>query len=119
LRNYAPELKTQFLELEQRSRRPGESFSLPTNESLQQDSDSRYQKQVNREVDSDHPDELVIQFAIGHGDFAKARKMIDKLEDGPKKVQLLDMLNVKQALALVIKGEIAEARKLAENLVRA
>ncbi|HKP36683.1 MAG TPA: hypothetical protein VJT71_07485, partial [Pyrinomonadaceae bacterium] len=119
LRQYAPDLRSQFLELEQRSRKPGESFSLPTNESLQRDSDSRYQKQVNREVDSDHPDEMVIQFAIGRGDFAKARKMIDKLEEGPKKVQLLDMLNVKQALALVNKGDIAEARKLAENLVRA
>jgi hypothetical protein len=119
LSQYAPDLRPQFLELEQRSRRPGESFSLPTNESLQQDSNSKYQKQVSREMDSDHPDELVIQFAISRGDFAKARKMIDKLEEGPKKVQLLDLLNVKQALAMVSKGEIAEARKLAESLVKA
>ena len=119
LNQYAKDLKPQFLELEQRSRRPGERFSLPTTRSLEQDYKDNYEKLVKRELESDHPDEIVIQRAIGREDFDKARKMIDKLEDGPRKVQLLDLLNIKLALNLANKGEIEEARKLAQGLVRA
>ncbi|MGZ5435579.1 MAG: hypothetical protein ACXWID_07365 [Pyrinomonadaceae bacterium] len=119
LNQYAKDLQPQFLELEQRSRRPGERFSLPTERSLEQDHKDNYEKLVKRELENDHPDEMIIQRAIGREDFAKARKMIDKLEDGPRKVQLLDLLNIKQALSLVTKGEIEEARRLAQGLVRA
>ena len=119
LNQYAKDLQPQFLDLEQRSRRPGERFSLPTQRSLDQDHKDSYEKLVKRELESDRPDEIVIQRAIGREDFAKARKMIDKLEDGPRKVQLLDLLNIKTALSLVSKGEIEEARRMAQGLVRA
>ena len=119
LNQYARDLQPQFLELEQRSRRPGERFSLPSQRSLEQDYKDDYEKLVKRELESDRPDEIVIQRAIGREDFAKAGKMIDKLEDGPRKVQLLDLLHVKQALSLVTKGDIEEARRLAHGLVKA
>ncbi|MFZ0748806.1 MAG: hypothetical protein WAM70_05555, partial [Pyrinomonadaceae bacterium] len=114
LNQYASDLRPQFLELEQRSRRPGERFSLPTERSMEQDYKDNYEKLVKRELEKDHPDEIVIQRAIGREDFDRARKMIDKLEDGPRKVQLLDLLNIKQALSLANKGEIEEARRLAQ-----
>lgn len=119
LTQYAPELKPQFLELEQRTRKPGESFSLPSKKSLEEDYKSKYEKQVSKELDSEHPDEVIIQRAISRGDFSKARKMIDKLEDGPQKTQLIDMLIVKQVIALVNTGDLSGAQKLAETLVKA
>jgi hypothetical protein len=119
LAQYAPELKPQFLELEQLTRKPGEGFSAPSRKSLDEESKSKYEKQVSKELDSDHPDEVIIQRAISRGDFSKARKMIDKLDDGPQKTQLIDMLIVKQVIALANSGDIAGAQKLAEALVKA
>jgi hypothetical protein len=119
LTQYTPELKPQFLELEQRTRKAGESFSLPSKRSQEEDYKSKYEKQVSKKLDSDHPNEVIIQRAISRGDFSKARKMIDKLEDGPQKIQLIDMLIVKQVIDLADKEDIAGALKLAETLVKA
>jgi len=119
LRQYAPELSQQFLDLEQRSRKPGENFSLPTTKSLDEEYRAKYEKQVESELESDQPDALVIQKMISRGDFSKARKMIDKLSDGPRKTELLEILNTQQAISLANKGDIPGAQKLAESLVKA
>jgi hypothetical protein len=116
LQRYSPELKQQFLELEQRSRKPGENFSLPTAKSIEEESKAKYEKQVEKELDSEHPDEITIQRVISRGDFSRARKMVDKLSDGPQKNQLTEMLNVQQAISLANKGDIPGAQKLAESL---
>ena len=119
LTQYAPDLKQQFLDLEQRSRKPGESLSLPTAKSSEEEYKAKSDKQVERELESDHPDEIVIHRVISRGDFTKARQMIDKLSDGPQKTQLTELLNAQQAISLANKGDISGALKLAESLVKA
>jgi len=119
LERYSPELKQQFFDLEQRSRKPGENFSLPTTKSLDEEYKAKYDKQVERELDSDQPDDMVIQRVIRRGDFARARKMIDKLADGTHKTELLETLYAQQAISLAKKGDIPGAQRLAESLVKA
>jgi len=119
LKQYAPELMPQFLDLEQRSRKPGESFSLPTAKSIDDEYKAKFDKQVEKEFESDQPDEIMIQRVISRGDFSKARKLIDKLADGLRKTELLETLNAQQAISLANKGDIQGAQKLAESLVKA
>jgi hypothetical protein len=119
LKQYAPEFKQQFLDLEQRSRKPGERFSLPTAKSIEEEYKAKSDKQVETELESDHPDETIIQRAISRGDFSSARKMIDKLAEAPQKTQLTEVLNAQQAVSLANKGDIPGAQKLAESLVKA
>ena len=119
LKQYAPELRQQFLDLEQRSRKPGESLSLPTAKGIEEEYKAKRDKQEERELESDRPDEIIIQRVISRGDFSKARKMIDKLADGPQKAQLTEMLNAQEAISLANKVDIPGAQKLAESLVKA
>lgn len=119
LERYSPELKQQLLDLEQRSRKPGENFSLPTAKSIEKEYQAKYDKQVERELESDQPDDVVIQRVISRGDFSKARKLIDKLADGPQKTQLTEMLHAQQAISLANKGDIPGAQELAKSLVKA
>src|SRR5882724_316928 len=119
LKQYAPELMSQFLDLEQRSRKPGENFSLPTAKTREEEYKAKYDKRVDKQFESDQPDEMMIQSVISHGDFAKARKLIDKLADGPQKTHLIEMVNTEQAISLANKGDIPGAQKLAESLLKA
>lgn len=119
LKQHAPELVQQFMDLEQRSRKPGENFSLPSAKKMAEENKAKYDNGVDRELESGSPDEMVIRLAISRSDFLKARKMIDKLADGPLKIQLTEMLNAQQAISLANKGDIPGAQKLAEGLVRA
>lgn len=118
LRQYAPELTGAFLELERISKRPGESASLP-----QVSSDEafriREEERVKKALDSGQPDELTIHFAISQGDFDKARKMLDKLADGPQKTDHTETVNMREAISLATKGDILEAQRLAERLNKA
>ncbi len=119
VKQYAPDLMPQFLSLEQRTRKPGEGFSPPTAKSIEAEYKAKREKQEERELESDQPDEITIQRVISRGDFAKARKMIDKLADGPQKTQLTETLNAAQAVSLANQGNIPGALKLAESLVKA
>ncbi|HXM49808.1 MAG TPA: hypothetical protein VN956_18345, partial [Pyrinomonadaceae bacterium] len=71
-----------------------------------------------RALESDQPDDLIINIAIGRGDFDKARKMIDKLPDDSHKSQLIENVNAPEAIALAEKGDIDQAVRLAERLNR-
>jgi len=119
LQQYAPELKQQFFDLEQRSRGAGDSLSLPTSKSIEKEYKETFEKRVNKELESDQPDAVVIQRVITQGDFSKARKLIDKLADGPQKTELTEMLNAQQAISLANNGDIPGAQKLAESLAKA
>ncbi|MDQ3908310.1 MAG: hypothetical protein M3268_08185, partial [Acidobacteriota bacterium] len=116
LRSYAPEMTPAFNELERLSRRPGDSSPLPTLESSMENSQKDYERRVKDAMASDHPDELMIERIIGHGDFDKARKLIAKLDDGPKKDQLTQSLDAREALALLAKGDALAAEQIAERL---
>ena len=119
LQRYAPELKQQFFDLVQLSQAPGDSLSLPTSKSIEQEYKAKFEKRAERELESDQPDAIVIQRVITQGDFPKARKMIDKLSDGPQKTELTEMLIAQHALSLANKGDIPGAQKLAESLTKA
>jgi hypothetical protein len=119
VQQYTPELRQQFFDLEFRSRAAGDSLSLPTPKSIEKLYKEKFEKQVNRELESDQPDAVVIQRVISQGDFVKARKLIDKLADGPQKTELIEMLNSEQAISLANKGDIPGALKLAESLAKA
>lgn len=118
VRQYAPELTGAFSALEQLSRRPGDDASLPqiNNEEA---SKARYEKRVKDAIESGQPDDLTINFALGRGDFDKARKMIGKLADGVQKTQLTEQANTLEAISLATKGDTLGAERLAEQLNKA
>ena len=103
---YAPNLMTDFLVLEQRSRSLNDA-GAPSPSNPPQD---------KRQADIDEATEIGVNEAIGGNDFDKARKLVDKLRDGPRKNQLSDKINAKEALHLTKKGELPAARVLAQKL---
>ena len=116
LQQYAPELAGAFLNLESRSRRPGEKTSLPTVASIEEERRSRYERRIKSGLDSDQPNEAIIYSAVSKGDFEKARKMIDKLPDGAKKRQLFEMVNAEEATNLITNGDLYAAESLSKEL---
>lgn len=118
LKQYAPELTQTFLDLEVRSRRPGETVKLPE-KSLEDEYRKRYQKQVKDSLENEKADEQAINAAISRGDFDKARKLIDKLADGPQKIQLAESTNLREAVSLTSKGDNLGAERLAGQLNKA
>jgi hypothetical protein len=119
LKKYAPELTDSFMQLEARSRRPGDNSPLPTKKSIQEQYKERYEKRLKEALDSGEADEITINFALSRGDFDKARKLIAKLPDGAQKTQFTEMVNTKEALSLATKGDLAGAEQIAEQLTRA
>ena len=118
LRKYAPELTRNFMELEARSRMPGDNSPLPTRKSIQEQDKERYEKRLKDALDSGAADEITINFAISRGDFDKARKLIAKLPEGALKSQFADMVNAREAVSLADRGDILGAKRLAEELTR-
>ncbi len=119
LNQYAPELSQAFVQLERLTRTPDEDASLPTvGDQKKSDGGDTYEERVKRALESDQPDDLIINIAIGRGDFDKARKMIDKLPDDSHKSQLIENVNAPEAIALAEKGDIDQAVRLAERLNR-
>jgi DNA-directed RNA polymerase specialized sigma24 family protein len=118
LNQYAPELLGPFSQLEKISRRPGEDASLPTPGDREAGGADTYEQRVRKALDSDQPDDVTINIAIGRGDFKRAHKMIDKLPDGPGKNQLVESLNAREAIDLAEKNEVDAAVGLAERLNR-
>jgi hypothetical protein len=119
VQQYAPELRQQFFDLELRSRAVGENLSLPTTKSIEQEYKAEFEKHVDKELDRDQPDAIVIQRVISQGDFSKARKLIDKLADGPQKTELTEMCDAQQAISFANKGDIPGALELAKSLAKA
>lgn len=118
IKQYAPELIGRFMELERLSRRPGQDASLPRT-SPEEITRANYESRIREALNSDQPDELAINFAIGREDFSVARKLIGKLQDGAQKTQLIETLNASEAVSLATKGDLAAAERLAEQLGRA
>jgi tetratricopeptide (TPR) repeat protein len=118
LNQYAPELLGPFLQVEKLTRRAGEDASLPT-AGDKASREETYEQRVKNAMESDQPDDVTINIAIGRGDFDKARKMIDKLPDDTHKNQLIENVNAPEAIALAEKGDIDQAVRLAERLTRA
>jgi hypothetical protein len=117
LQKYAPDLRATFAELEALSRRP-EDASLPTMESRLKKYKEDNERRAKDALEEGSPDENLIRSAIDRGDFVKARKLIDKLGDGPLKTQLSEQAKMKEALSLVKNGNILGAKEIASKLNR-
>ncbi|HEV7904338.1 MAG TPA: hypothetical protein VGO96_10890 [Pyrinomonadaceae bacterium] len=119
LKQHAPELTRTFMELEARSRVPGDNSPLPTQKTIQERYKERYEERLKDALDSGVADELTVNFAISRGDFERARKLIAKLSEGAQKTQFTEMVNTNEAVSLAAKGDPLGAERLAEQLTRA
>jgi hypothetical protein len=118
LKQYAPDLTADFMLLEQRSRGPNDNSSLPTMESLENKDQGNLGNRIKDALESGRPS-VAIDRAISSSDFSTAHKLIEKLSDGPQKNRLIELMNTKEALYFLQKGNLMEARQLAERLMRA
>ena len=118
LKSYAPDLIGVFSSLEQRSLTSGTSRLQKADsvDEMYRAYKARNDQRINNSLESDKPDEAVITLAINQLDFAKARKMIDKLTERDQKTKLSELVNLREALALVAKDDIPTAQGLAERL---
>ena len=116
LKQYAPELSGAFLQLERLSRDP-----LPDakQKGFEEEIKDRYDDNVRNALESHHPDEATINSAMNRGDFNKARKMIDKLDEGVLKTRLTETVNTREALSLAAAGDTLGAEVLAKRLNQA
>jgi len=73
-------------------------------------------KQIEQNLESETPDPMVIQAGIRNGEFNKARKAIDRMEESDTRNLLLDLVNAREAMALASKGAIDSAEVLAVKL---
>jgi hypothetical protein len=117
VRQYAPELTERFLDLEMRTRAPGEE-PLPKT-SLEDVYNKRYEKRMKEAYGKERADERDINAAINRGDFTKARKLIDRLDDAAKKSHWLEIVNLREALSLAATGDTTGAERLAAQLNKA
>ena len=115
---YAPELVARYKELEMLSRKPDEEGSWPPPD-IMKASEKQYKERMKNLLESGEPDAQTIGILIDRGELAGARKLLDKLADGPQKTDLLDKLNSKEATSLVKRGDILGAQLLAGRLTKA
>jgi hypothetical protein len=118
LKAHAPELTRAFLQLEAASRRAGQDSSLPT-QSYEETDKEKYRKKASDALSNNQPDDNAINSAISRDDFETARRLVDKLQDGERKSQFMERLNIKEAISLTAKGDLLAAQSLAERLTKA
>ena len=118
LKKYAPDLIGRFREMEMLSRSPGDKVSWPP-----PDMREKFKKQreelTKSLVESGEADPGVITLLIDRGEIAGARRLLEKLADGPAKTDLLNKLDAKEALSLLKKGDLTGVRVLASRLTKA
>ena len=113
LAQHAPDLLPALAESEQLSRRGEAEQPTLTREEMREAANRRRERQIDTNLEAGAADDLTIQAAAQRGMFDKARKAVGKLPDGPRKAYLAEFIDVREALSLVAKGEMAGAEKLA------
>jgi hypothetical protein len=114
LKQYAPDLTSDFLLLEQKSRTPDKVASVDADatEFL-----NRIEQNRSKDIsENESPTERQIFQCISNHDFTKARKLIDRLAESADRERLGDLVNVKEAIYLLNKDKILEARGIAEKV---
>jgi hypothetical protein len=117
LQTSAPELKSRFLELEARSRRPGEKVLLPE-VSLKEDYRQRDEARAKEALNSDRPDARTVRLLIARGEFDRARSLLGRMDEGDEKARLAELVNSREAISLARKGDTAGALRRARELRR-
>jgi len=116
-KQYAPDLMSEFVALEQKSRAAGNTSSTDADVTELM---NRMQQNRNKDTsDNETPTERQIDQCISNHDFAKARKLADKLPDLGDRERLSEVINAKEALHLLGQNNVFQARTLAEKLQRA
>jgi hypothetical protein len=116
INQYARDLIPSFLRLEALSRSSQDTGPIPNIQDIVDAGKRSQKKQLDQNLDSETPDPMVIEAAVRNGDFNKARKAIDRLEESETKDQLLDLINAREAMALTSKGRLDNAELLALKL---
>jgi hypothetical protein len=117
IQRYAPELVTAFLDLERTSRISARYESLPTRLPNETSADG-YTEIRKKALDTKSPADLdaAIGYALGADDFQQARRLLDLLPDGDLHTRRAEDINRFEAISLVRKDDLLEARRLAERL---
>lgn len=117
LNEVAPELTGAFLELEKLARGPDDSAELPT-QKPEEASNVDYEERLKKALNSREPKALeeALNYALGRGDFKKAREILGLLSSGETKDRFTEELNIREALSLVANDETAPAAGLAAQL---
>jgi pentatricopeptide repeat protein len=116
INQYARDLIPYFMRLEAISRSSRDTGPIPTLQDIVDASKKSQNKQLEQNLESGTPDPMVIEAAVRNGEFNKARKAIDRMEESNIKDQLLDLTNAREAIALTSKGRIDNAELLALKL---
>jgi len=116
IKQYAPELMPAYLQLESLSRGGREGNSIQTPDEINDSLRHNRQKQLDTALDRETIDASLIEPAVSRGMFDKARRAAENLPEGNRKTQLVDLINVQEAVTLLAKGNIADAAALAEQL---
>jgi pentatricopeptide repeat protein len=116
INQYAPDLIPYFMRLDAISRSSRDTGPIPTLQDIVDASKKSQNKQLEQNLELEKPDPMVIEAAVRNGEFNKARKAIDRMEESDIKDQLLDLINAREAIALTSKGRIDNAELLALKL---
>lgn len=117
LQQYAPDLISQFMQLEALSRTANQSIGLPTLSDGERNK-ANYEERVSKAYKSPTQEnvEAALNSAIGREDFAEARKLIERLPPGTARSEKLEDLNWREAISLIKKDNTIEAEQLARQL---
>ena len=116
INQYARELIPSFLRLEALSRSSQDTGPIPNIQDVIEADTKAQKKRIEQNLESETPDPMVIQAGIRNGEFNKARKAIDRMEESDTRNLLLDLVNAREAMALASKGAIDSAEVLAVKL---
>lgn len=117
LKEAAPELAGAFLELEKLTRGPEDSAELPTRKP-EEAGNIDYEERLKNAFNSREPKALeeALNYALGRGDFKKAREILGLLSGGHSKDRFAEELNIREALTLAANDELLQATSLAAQL---
>ena len=115
LNQHVPEFKESFMQLEGLFARQGRTL-LCQRKATRNWIGSCFSKRQAEALSSNEPNARSIDAFILREDFEIARKLIGKLFDGDEKTQFTEKVNTREAISLVRKGDLFEARALAERL---
>ena len=117
---YAPDLLSQFLQLERATRRAGAAAPVFPPPNPSEADRERYEQRLKTAQETKDPLDLetTASSAMNRNDFEEARKLIGMLKDEHLKSQLAEMADEKESVYLTNKGDLAGAARLARQLAR-
>ncbi len=115
---FAPELRNNWMWLEQITRRNGDSPIDSTPQSSQEKARKDYEERIKKALESKENKELVqaVRDAVYYDDYKTARNVLSEIEDETLRNKYEEYINANEAMWQAKKGEIIEAQRLAGKL---